>query len=118
MVARVAVRNREKLYARTREILQQNLPTMREWAEDFGSFLTFREPKAGALCLMKYESSTPSYDLCERIRVNQSVLIVPGAHLGLEGYIRVWLGGRPEFLREGLRRIGIELRAEMDRSHG
>ena len=44
-----------------------------------------------------------------RIRVNQSVLIVPGAHLGLEGYLRWWLGGKPEFLTEGLRRMGIEL---------
>jgi len=119
-VARVAVRpeNREKLYARTRAILQHNLPVVREWAGGFGGFLTFREPQAGALCLMRYQSPIPSFDLCERIRVNQSVLIVPGAHLGLEGYIRVWLGGRPEFLREGLRRIGIELEAEIGRLNG
>jgi len=45
-------------------------------------------------------------------------LIVPGAHLGLEGYIRIWLGGRPEFLGEGLRRIGLELRAESERARG
>jgi aspartate/methionine/tyrosine aminotransferase len=113
-VAQVAVKaeNREKLYARTRAILQHNLPIMRRWAESFGGFLTFREPQAGALCLMRYHSGTPSYQLCERIRANQSVLIVPGAHLGLEGFIRVWLGGKPEFLTEGLRRIGDELRAE------
>ena len=61
---------------------------------------------------MRYGSATPSYELCERIRVNQSVLIVPGSHLGLEGFIRVWLGGKPEFLTEGLRRIGVELRKE------
>jgi aspartate/methionine/tyrosine aminotransferase len=114
-VARVAVANREKLYARTRGILQQNLPVMRAWAESFSGFLTFREPKAGALCLVRYGSTTPSYELCERIRVNQSVLIVPGAHLGLEGFLRVWLGGKPEFLVEGLRRIGIELRKEAER---
>jgi hypothetical protein len=119
-VARVAVRpeNREKLYARTRAILQHNLPIVREWAAGFGGFLTFREPQAGALCLMRYQSPTPSFELCERIRVNQSVLIVPGAHLGLEGYIRVWLGGKPEFLREGLRRIGVELHAGIGRLNG
>jgi aspartate/methionine/tyrosine aminotransferase len=115
-VARVAVANREKLYARTRRILRENLPAMREWAAGFGGFLTFREPKAGALCLMRYASPTPSYELCERIRVNRSVLIVPGAHLGLEGFLRVWLGGRPEFLAEGLRRIGLELRKEAERA--
>jgi len=116
-VARVAVKaeNREKLYARTRDILQNNLPIMRAWAASFGNFLTFREPQAGALCLLRYHSGTPSYQLCERIRVNQSVLIVPGLHLGLEGFIRVWLGGKPEFLCEGLRRIGEELRKEVAR---
>jgi aspartate/methionine/tyrosine aminotransferase len=112
LVAQVAVANRDRLYARTRTILQQNLPIMTRFASDFGDFLTFLAPKAGALCLMRYNSPTPSFDLCDRIRVNQSVLIVPGAHLGLESFIRVWLGGKPEFLTEGLRRIGIELRRE------
>ena len=113
-VARVAVQaeNRERLYARTRSILQQNLPIMRKWVEDFGGKLEFREPRAGALCLVRYNSPTPSYPLCERVRVNQSVLIVPGVHLGLEGFVRLWLGGRPEFLSEGLRRIGIEFEKE------
>jgi len=115
MVARVAVQNREKLYARTRAILQGNLPMIRAWAEGFAGFLTFRQPQAGALCLMRYASATPSFALCERIREKQSVLIVPGAHLGLEGFLRVWLGGKPEFLREGLRRIGVELEGERDR---
>jgi hypothetical protein len=113
-VARVAVEaeNREKLYARTRAILRHNLPIMREWISGFGGFLTFREPKAGALCLVRYGSATESEALCRRIRLNQSVLIVPGVHLGLEGFVRLWLGGREEFLTEGLRRIGVELRRE------
>ncbi len=110
-VARVAVtpENREKLYARTRSILQYNLPIMRQWVESFGGFLAFREPQAGALCLVRYHSPEPSYELCERVRTTQSVLIVPGSHLGLEGYVRLWLGGKPEFLREGLRRVGQAL---------
>jgi aspartate/methionine/tyrosine aminotransferase len=111
-IARVAVQpaNREKLYARTRAILQHNLPIMREWVAGFDGFLTFREPKAGALCLVRYNSDAPSYPLCERIRTRQNVLIVPGIHLGLEGFLRIWLGGKPEFIREGLRRVGEELR--------
>ncbi len=113
-VAKVAVQpqNREKLYARTRAILQHNLPIMKEWVESFHGFLSFREPKAGALCLVRYNSPVPSYELCERIRVKQSVLIVPGVHLGLEGSVRLWLGGKPEFLREGLRRIAQEMPAD------
>jgi aspartate/methionine/tyrosine aminotransferase len=113
-VARAAVRpeNREKLYARTRAILQHNLPIVRDWVAGFGKFLEFHEPQAGALCLVRYHSATPSFPLCERIRANQSVLIVPGVQLGLEGFLRLWLGGKPEFLREGLHRIGVELARE------
>jgi aspartate/methionine/tyrosine aminotransferase len=114
LIARTAVAapNRDKLYARTRAILQHNLPIMRDWVAGFGGFLEFREPQAGALCLVRYHSATSSYPLCERIRVNQSVLIVPGIHLGLEGFLRLWLGGKSEFLSEGLRRIGLELARE------
>jgi len=117
-VARVAVRaeNREKLYARTRAILQQNVPIVRQWVAGFGGFLELHEPRAGALCLVRYGSTTPSYPLCERVRLNQSVLIVPGVHLGVEGFLRLWIGGKPEFLSEGLRRVGMELKKEMGTS--
>jgi aspartate/methionine/tyrosine aminotransferase len=119
-VAYVAVQaqNRERLYARTRAILRENIPIVREWVESFGGFLTFREPRAGALCLVRYDSATPSVELCERIRVKHSVLIVPGAQLGVEGFIRIWIGGKVDFLREGLRRIGEELRKEMGSTQG
>ncbi len=111
-LARVAVEplNRERCYARTREILRHNLPIAREWIAGFGGRVTWREPQAGAIALLKYDAPVPSLDVAERVRVNQSTLIVPGTHVGLEGYLRIWLGGREEFLREGLRRIGNELR--------
>jgi aspartate/methionine/tyrosine aminotransferase len=111
-IARVAVEphNRERCYARTREILKHNLPIAREWIASFGGRVTWREPQAGAIALIKYDSAVPSVEIAERVRTRQNTLIVPGSHVGLEGYLRIWLGGREEFLREGLRRIGIELR--------
>jgi aspartate/methionine/tyrosine aminotransferase len=115
-IARVAVdaENRERCYARTREILRHNLPIAREWIDGFGGRLTWREPQAGAIALVRYELDAASLDIAESVRVNQSTLIVPGSHVGLEGYLRIWLGGREEFLREGLKRIGNELRAVFD----
>jgi aspartate/methionine/tyrosine aminotransferase len=110
-IARVAVEpsNRERCYARTREILRHNLPIAREWIAGLGEILSWREPQAGAIALLRYAGGVSSVELAERVRRNQNTLIVPGAHVGLEGYLRIWLGGREEFLREGLRRIGIEL---------
>ena len=63
---------------------------------------------------MRYPRPRPASDLRAHPRQPESSLIVPGSHLGLEGYLRVWLGGKPEFLREGLRRIGTELTALFD----
>jgi len=110
-IARVAVEaaNRERCYARTREILTHNLPIARTWIASFGGKVTWREPMAGAIALIKYDAAIPSIELAERIRTRQNTLVVPGSHVGLEGYLRIWLGGREEFLREGLRRIGLEL---------
>ena len=111
-IARVAVEplNRERCYARTRQILTHNLPIARAWIESFCGRLTWREPEAGAIALVKYDAAIPSVALAERIRTRQNTLVVPGSHVGLEGYLRVWLGGREDFLREGLRRIGIEVK--------
>jgi aspartate/methionine/tyrosine aminotransferase len=115
-LAHVAVRpdNRERCYERTRNILRRNLPVAREWIAGFNGRLTWREPAAGAIALVKYDGDVASVDIAERVRVRQSTLIVPGAHVGLEGYLRIWMGGREEFLREGLRRIGDELRLIFD----
>jgi aspartate/methionine/tyrosine aminotransferase len=111
-IARVAVANRDKCYARTRELLTKNLRIAREWVASFNGLLEWREPEAGAIALVKYHASIPSVELSERMRVRQSTLVVPGAYVGLEGYLRIWLGGREEYLREGLRRIGVELSEE------
>lgn len=110
-VARVAVRpdNRERCYARTGEILRHNLPIVRDWIARFGGRLTWREPQAGAIGLVRYDATVPSLEIAERVRANQSTLIVPGIHVGIEGYLRIWVGAREDVLREGLRRIGREL---------
>lgn len=110
-IARVAVepQNRELCYARTRAILRRNLPIARAWIDSLGGRLTWQEPQAGAIALLKYSRDEPSLALAERIRLKQSTLVVPGSHVGLEGHIRIWLGGREDFLHDGLRRIGNEL---------
>ncbi|MBA3297426.1 MAG: aminotransferase class I/II-fold pyridoxal phosphate-dependent enzyme [Acidobacteria bacterium] len=110
-IARVAVEasNRERCFTRTRHILKHNLPIAREWVESLAGRVTWLEPQAGAIGLLNYDARLSSLELAERIRTKQHTLIVPGSHVGLEGYIRVWLGGKAEFLREGLRRIALEL---------
>ncbi len=111
-VARVAVtpENRAKCFARTRDVLNTNLQIAREWVAGLDGLLEWREPDAGAIALMKVRSGAGSVELANRIRTRQSTLVVPGKMLGIEGFLRIWLGAREDYLREGLRRIATELR--------
>lgn len=106
-IARVAVSPdvRASLYARTRTVLCENLPILQEWAAEMGDFFEYTPPTAGAIVFLKYNSDAPSIPLAERILKEQSTLIVAGLQCGLEGYMRVWLGSRPEYLRDGLARL-------------
>ena len=110
-VARIAVQeeNRERLYERGRALLQKNRRIFSDWVAGLGDGYSFITPEAGAMAFLKYSSPTPSLELVERIRSNQSTLIVPGIYLGLEGYLRFWLGGEQAYLEEGLRRVAEEL---------
>ena len=112
-VARVAVQaeNRDRLYERGRSLLQQNRQIFSEWLAELGEGFSYVPPQAGAIAFVQYSSPTPSLELVERIRENQSTLIVPGIHLGLEGYVRIWLGGKQGYLEEGLRRVAVEMSA-------
>ena len=111
-VARIAVtpENSVKCFARTRAVLNTNLQIAREWVASLDGLLEWREPDAGAIALMKVRSGAGSVELANRIRTRQSTLVVPGKMLGIEGYLRIWLGAREDYLKEGLRRIAAELR--------
>jgi aspartate/methionine/tyrosine aminotransferase len=62
-------------------------------------------PKAGAIAYVRYAWKLNSLDLVLRLRDEQSVLIVPGDHFGMDGFLRIGFGNEPEDLAGGLRRI-------------
>jgi len=110
-MARVAVQleNRKKLYHRTTAILNENRPIFEEWVEGIPQ-LTYIKSEAGAFSFLKLNVDVPSLDMVEACRENQGTLIVPGSHFGMEGYLRIWIGGPRDYLKEGLRRIKEELK--------
>ncbi|KPK76962.1 MAG: hypothetical protein AMJ79_04880 [Phycisphaerae bacterium SM23_30] len=114
-LARVAVtaENREKLYARTCQAIKSNLPVYRQWIKEFDGLLEFNEPAAGAFCFIKYHSDVPSQKISEKIIAEQSTLIAPGSHFGMEGFLRLWLGGEPDFIKRGLGRVSRVLKTIM-----
>ena len=55
---------------------------------------------------MRYHHAINSTELVTRLRVEKSVLIVPGDHFGMDGYLRLGFGDEPAHLRAGLDRLG------------
>ena len=107
-LARIALTpaRRELLLARTRGILRTNYVILRRWLERRSTHLTHVPPEAGAIAFVRYTYSIGSTPLVERIREEQSVLIVPGDHFGMDRYLRIGFGCDPELLIGALDRAG------------
>lgn len=100
---------RPRLLDRTRTIIRTGLDALTAWLRDEGGF-HWRDPEAGAICLVRYDAPIDSAELAELLRVHHSVLIVPGAHFRLGPYIRFGIGV-PAVLRAALPRVSLALRA-------
>jgi len=99
---------RERILARTRGILNRNYPIMATWLDDQGGLFTYAAPDAGAIVYTCYRSDPwiNSTDLVTRLRLEKSVLVVPGDHFGMDGYLRLGFGDEARRLRAGLDRLG------------
>jgi aspartate/methionine/tyrosine aminotransferase len=109
-LTRVAIqeKNRARLYGRTRAILKENRPLLEAWVKTVPQ-VSYVPSQAGAFTLLKLNTDTPDVDIVKSCMQNQSTLMVPGTHFGTPGYLRVWFGGQPDYIREGLRRIKAAL---------
>jgi hypothetical protein len=107
-LARVALSPKvhHRLAQRARLTLQSNLGLLTAWVEEQEGRITWAPPEAGAIAMLRYGAPVNSTAVAERLRAEQDVLVVPGDHFGLDGFIRVGYGGEARRLEEGLRRIG------------
>ena len=105
-LARVALQpeRRTRLLERTRGILRRNLPLIEAWLTEAGGFQWIR-PEAGAIVYVHYDHPINSTALVNRLRVEKNVLVVPGDHFGMDGYLRLGFGEPPEYNRAGLDRV-------------
>ena len=101
---------RERLLARTRAILRENYPVLEQWLKTFGPSFTWVPPQAGAICWVRYRTRVDGETLVERVRTGQSVLLVPGEHFGMPGYLRFGFGNELPELRAALETTATGLR--------
>ena len=92
-LARVALApaSRTRLLARTRTIIRANYPIVKDWIDSHDG-LEHAAPDAGAIVFVRYGHGIESERLATRLRDEQSVLLVPGDHFDMDGYLRIGFG--------------------------
>jgi hypothetical protein len=96
---------RAGILARTRRILNTNYPAIADWLASHGALFSHAPPDAGAIVYARYHHPINSTELVTRLREQKGVLVVPGDHFGMDGYLRIGFGDEMAYLRSGLDRL-------------
>ena len=82
----------------------RNLPLLEAWLRDARRRFRWMPPEAGAIVYVRYDHPINSTTLVTRLREEKSVLVVPGDHFGMDGYLRLGFGEPPDYVTARPRR--------------
>jgi aspartate/methionine/tyrosine aminotransferase len=103
---------RPHIIERARGYIRTGFPVLQRWGESHGETISMIPPQAAAIAFVKYHLDVNSSEFTDRLRREKSVLIVPGDHFGMDGFVRISFGLPHEYLSGALGRIN-ELIAEL-----
>ena len=105
----IALENRDKILARSRNLVRTNLAMLDRWMQS-ESALSYVKPRAGTVTLLSYAVDMPSEEFCARLLEETGVLFTPGSAFEIEGCVRIGYANGSAILEEGLRRTSGFLR--------
>ncbi len=108
--AQMAIANREGVRDRNHAILARNLEKARAWFSEHEDIVSWVEPRAGLLAMMRVHGLDNTDELSERLASEAGVMLAPGSAFGLPGYLRIGIGQRPEIFDEALDRTSAFIR--------
>ncbi len=101
---------RRQILDRNINMLNANLRLLQDWLAQKGDFFHFIPPKAGGMSFVRYNApGVNSTALSDWLRKHKSVFILPGDCYGMDGYFRLGIGERQEYLLVGLERLKLGL---------
>ena len=96
---------RPQLLQRARDFIRKGYTILDPWLRSHGETFRVRPPDAAAIAFVRYDIAMNSTEFTERLRKEKSVLIVPGDHFGVDGYVRISFGLPEDYLVSALNRI-------------
>ncbi|MGH8242056.1 MAG: aminotransferase class I/II-fold pyridoxal phosphate-dependent enzyme [Steroidobacteraceae bacterium] len=97
--------NRVQILERGRGVLSTNVRVLEAWLQEHCDVLSCRRPQAGAVAFVRYLFPMASEELSTGLRETESVFVVAGSWFGIDGYVRIGIGGEQNDLHTGLTRI-------------
>jgi aspartate/methionine/tyrosine aminotransferase len=96
---------RSRLLTRTREYVRKGYDNFEDWCRQNSDLISLVPPEAAAIAFVRYEGEVNSSELVKRLINEQSTLVVPGDHFGLDQHLRISYGLEKDYVDEGLKRI-------------
>ncbi len=100
-VSSLALRHAEKMLARNRRIVRENLAILDEWVRNQPHF-DYVKPQAGTTALVYYDFEVPSYEFCRRAYEETGAFVTPGDCFGQPRCFRVGYASDTQTLQDGL----------------
>jgi len=97
----------KEILGKNRKHVVDNLAILNNWIKSTNGRFSLTLPTAGAMAFVQYDLPIKSTELVEKIHKEQSVLVVPGEHFGMENFLRIGYGVPGDKLIEALKRIDI-----------
>lgn len=108
-VAAVALKHSDKLLARNRAIVRENLAILDGWVKSEPR-LTYTKPMAGTTALVYYDYDVPSYQFCEQMYRETGAFVTPGDCFEQPHSVRIGYASDTQVLKDGLNAFSAFLR--------
>ncbi len=94
-----------RIISRTRDYVRRGYDNFANWCQDKSELISHVRPEAAAIAFVSYNRDVNSSELVKRLINEQSTLVVPGDHFGLDQHLRISYGLDEDYVNEGLERI-------------
>lgn len=110
ILALIALRSRDAVLARSRAIVEANLPVLRDFMREHAALIEGTPPRAGTVAFPRFRDGRAAEPFAERLVAAEGVLVLPGPVFGdAPDRFRVGVGRRD--MPEGLAGLGRFLRS-------
>lgn len=87
-LATMAIENREALLRRNLKIVEDNAAVLDAWVQSEPR-ISYVAPKGGTTAFLHYDADIDSATFCKRLLAEKGVLLLPGAVMDMEGWLRI-----------------------------